>query len=342
MNQTVYNRHITIDRKPNVVGLLDIFRCSLKIQLLKRDDNIFEMGAHSFLVLQLSVRINNELGTNISPAQIFKHPSVSELETYLEESCSNDVLIKLHNGNTNSHVVFVHSVSGYIDSFISVSEHLKEDTSIYAFQSEGYVSCDIKNRTIKDIAQSYVDRLHSENIVSNITIVGYSMGSFIAHEMACLLSGHAKLVIIDTNVDTLKEPWDITKYIEFIYSGAGHSYPETLYDQCNEVKNIETLYSDGVGKGFFSASIEHETIQREFRVRKTNHVAMNEHKMKVLDGDMVLIYAEDQRGETLNLGVKNEWYSFITGDIVEYKAPGNHVTMLSDKENASQLSKLIM
>lgn len=67
--------------------------CQAMAELLGRDevgieDDFFEQGGHSLLVIKLVARIRKQFGIEIAPGVVFDHPTVAELGAALRESCA--------------------------------------------------------------------------------------------------------------------------------------------------------------------------------------------------------------------------------------------------------------
>lgn len=57
----------------------------LNLEAVDRDEDFFELGGHSLLVLQLQARLRDELGCEVSVANLFLHPTVASLATHVSE-----------------------------------------------------------------------------------------------------------------------------------------------------------------------------------------------------------------------------------------------------------------
>lgn len=69
--------------------LAAVWRSVLGLERLGRDDNFFEIGGNSLLMVQLRSRLRDELGRDISLVELFRHSSVARLARALE-SASGD------------------------------------------------------------------------------------------------------------------------------------------------------------------------------------------------------------------------------------------------------------
>ena len=68
--------------------LAQIFAEVLKLDRVGRHDNFFELGGHSLLAVQLMSRIQQALPLDIRLAQLFAHPTLSEIARLLQNAAS--------------------------------------------------------------------------------------------------------------------------------------------------------------------------------------------------------------------------------------------------------------
>jgi aryl carrier-like protein len=57
------------------------------------DDNLFEFGAHSFLMVKLKERLDTAFGRDIQLLEMFRHPTVNALTRLLDEVAKPDVAV---------------------------------------------------------------------------------------------------------------------------------------------------------------------------------------------------------------------------------------------------------
>jgi acyl carrier protein len=58
---------------------------ALHVEKVGRDDNFFDLGAHSLMVVQISNQLKQKLGRDISVVQMFRYPTVSMLAAHLNQ-----------------------------------------------------------------------------------------------------------------------------------------------------------------------------------------------------------------------------------------------------------------
>jgi amino acid adenylation domain-containing protein len=63
-----------------------IWRKVLNLEAVDRNENFFDLGGHSLLILQLQAQIREHMGRTVAVADLFLHPTVASLATHLSES----------------------------------------------------------------------------------------------------------------------------------------------------------------------------------------------------------------------------------------------------------------
>ena len=69
----------------------------LQLDGVEPDDNFFEFGAHSFLMVKLKERLDTALGRDIQLLELFRHPTVNALTRLLDEVAKPDVAVASSN-----------------------------------------------------------------------------------------------------------------------------------------------------------------------------------------------------------------------------------------------------
>ncbi|MFD6198553.1 amino acid adenylation domain-containing protein [Mycobacteriaceae bacterium NPDC060252] len=63
--------------------LVDLWLAVLKVPRIGVDDNFFDIGGHSLLLARVQARLSEQLGFSVSLLDLYAHPTVAELATYL-------------------------------------------------------------------------------------------------------------------------------------------------------------------------------------------------------------------------------------------------------------------
>jgi amino acid adenylation domain-containing protein len=71
-----------------------IWQEALKVEKVGIQDNFFDLGGHSLLLVRVQARLQEALGRDVALMDLFKHPTVSSLARYLDRGQSDQASIK--------------------------------------------------------------------------------------------------------------------------------------------------------------------------------------------------------------------------------------------------------
>jgi amino acid adenylation domain-containing protein len=160
--------------------------------------NIFELGAHSLQLIRFAGEVRSRLGAELSVAQLFQAPTVSEQARLIENSddgCSSVVRLQTGPGPT---LVLVHGGIGTLLCYRDLLKHSDPALSILGVEGTQENSWE----TVEDAAAVYLADLKAFQVETPFHLAGWSSGGVIAWEMARQMkaSGHdlMSLTLIDS------------------------------------------------------------------------------------------------------------------------------------------------
>lgn len=78
-------------------AIADVWQEVLGVEKVGIDDNFFDLGGHSLLLVQVQSKLQNKFNRDLSIVELFKYPSINALAKYLSEEESESVdLQKIH------------------------------------------------------------------------------------------------------------------------------------------------------------------------------------------------------------------------------------------------------
>lgn len=166
--------------------IIDIWKILLDAENIELNTNFFSLGGDDLLFACLKNEIQKKFNVDT-------HDLTTELATVYQQvlyikKClnisSNQLIIKLQNGQTNPALVFIHPIGGTLFSFMPLIKKLAIDNAIYGIQ-DCLLTGDMRHfNSLSEQATLYVTEL--KKLLSNekLILAGYSSGGSIASEMA--------------------------------------------------------------------------------------------------------------------------------------------------------------
>ncbi|KDM90010.1 non-ribosomal peptide synthetase [Photobacterium galatheae] len=327
--------------------ILSAFQSVLGDQKISDNDDFFISGGHTFQASQLVENLQSDTDININPYHLFRYRSPAALASFIltrdhnKENLKNVVNM---GGKGHKSIYLVHSINGTVKNFEHLATELTVHGEVFGIQASGLRRNEAVSSDMEFMISNYLEQIlniekrKEKNI---ITVIGYSFGSFVAHEIACRLEKQGyitKLVLIDIDVKELNTPWDLMHYIDIVYSTEGLVLDLNLYKNKNQKECLEILHQDGIRKKIFPISIDYHAIENQFKIRQGCHDAMNNHVMSTFNGHALYISAEDSKFDNS----ANDWHHYINGTLLKKTCSGDHLEVLSNKKYVKDVAQEII
>jgi thioesterase domain-containing protein len=161
------------------------------------DDNFFELGGNSLLGMQLCLEIEKELGVVVTPTTLVQQPTIRRLEETLDLgllSAAASPLVCLQPKGHLSPFFCVHPIGGDVICFRLLSNYLGTDRPFYGLSVPKFSGRWESHTRIEDMAANYLTALQKIQPEGPYYLGGYSMGVYIALEMAQQLRASGRQV----------------------------------------------------------------------------------------------------------------------------------------------------
>lgn len=170
------------------------------------DDDFFDLGGHSLLVMQVIEKLNRA-GLKMEVADIFRGRTVRELAAVIgtkyvrPDQDSSPTMIELRRGNGGPPLVLIHSAPGDLLGYVHLVEHLDPAQPVYGFQSRGLYDIEKAHTTIEEMASCYVRQLVEFYPSGPVMLAGWCLGGTVAFEMAHQLKRAGREVALLALID---------------------------------------------------------------------------------------------------------------------------------------------
>lgn len=327
----------------------------LKVQDISIDSNFFELGGHSLIAVNIMMAIERQTGRRLPLAGFFQNSTIEKLALMLdvEENKLNwNSLVPIKSTGAKPPIYLVHGSGLNVLAFSALAKYMDADQPVYGMQALGLNGKTEFLYSIEEIARKYNAEILAHDPQGPYALAGYSLGGFIAFEMAKQLLQMGKeikmLAILDTDAAN-RDPSEEKKkraYKKIIrqfkkllfFSGLFFTHPKrTIAYQFDILgEKIRKLFSRK-HKTDKDLSAPEEQASRAYQVADDNYF--------LTPVDMPIdLFKVQQRIYYVDDPVYMEWKKYTTKEVELHVTPGDHKTFLlppNDKEFARLLQACI-
>lgn len=295
------------------------------------DDNFFELGGHSLTAIQLVVKMESLMGSQMPISALYRTPTVRGLAAFLRESGRGSA--SAAEGSILRIPVFG---VGNPANYGLLGSHLDPQFELYQLSLP-----DVLLKPLDAGAAEHIQQIKAIQPHGPYRIFGWSFGGLMVYEIARQLaeSGDevAFLGIVDTspilfpNMRTDLPGWVQKRYyFEWLIWAAGFHFREiaklSIIDRLGYInKRLKKRL-----KWLPLVFKQKEYTQREqAEVIFTNKPAIQQYHPKIYNGDAHLFRVKQQR-TTLVRQKFSFWNYLVKGTITLHQIPGTHLTLLKE------------
>jgi arthrofactin-type cyclic lipopeptide synthetase C len=164
----------------------------LKVERVGRHDNFFALGGHSLLAVQVIMRLQQALGVEVSPLDLFSCPTVQSLAEKIgadQNQPVTDNAICIRKGTLELPLFMPHEASGDLLHIQALAQYIDSSIPIYGLP-EKYIDGGLATaRTIEGMATRMVRMIRAVQPHGPYRVAGWSLGGTLAYEIAVQLIG---------------------------------------------------------------------------------------------------------------------------------------------------------
>lgn len=342
-------------RNPIEKELADLWSKTLGVEDIGTQDDFFALGGHSLLAVSLVGQIKKKMGKTIPFSTFMEGGATIERQAQLIESSAESQyspLVQIKKGK-GAPFVLVHPIGGNVICYNDLIQCLETDRPIYGLQSLGIQGEQTPLNHIRDMAETYINALHSIQPEGPYLLAGWSMGGVIAFEMAHLLRQAGQ----DVNLLMLMDSWlpgqdktvkdtDSANALEqnaqwllaFFQDMWQGDLPDTFRDLQEKLQvlpiaqQLKLALEQAQQLGLISNDADIAQLENIFNVFKANWQALWSYTPSLYTGGITFFRATEEKATFSNTPFDRhlqmqEWHRLTRNPIEIYNIHGNHHTM---------------
>jgi amino acid adenylation domain-containing protein len=201
-------------------AMLEIWREVMGTKELGVQDDFFDAGGHSLKAVQLMAVIHKKLRVNLPLSSLITHPTVRKLSELIftgKQGALWECLVPIRPGGSLTPLFLVHGAGLNVLLYQTLGRNLKPDRPIFALQAKGLDGKQKISGSIQEMASDYIGEIKKIHPNGPYLLFGFSLGGFIAYEMARQLIGRGEEVrflgVIDTVTYAAHEDLPRSQYL---------------------------------------------------------------------------------------------------------------------------------
>jgi nonribosomal peptide synthetase DhbF len=331
----------TAANNPSELKLLEIFRDVLGVEAVGINDNFFDLGGHSLLVVRLAARIEAAFQMKVPLSAIFQAPTIEDLARLLDTrgwSTRFHSLVPIQPHGRRTPLFEIH---GFHDNgFRNLAKHLGLEQPIYRIRyglgatttpTDAAVTLP---RRLEDLAAHYIEELRTIQPSGPYSLAGYCFGGIVAFEMARQLRAQNydvdNLFLIESynmSVRELKALKTIVHDIVYVHS------PSLIFN-----KFVDFLRNLKKNRAFHQALEQFRYDPVRIAPELESLALMSQgYRPMAYPGRAVLFRAASGPTYGVSLIWAHDdtygWGKVVTGGLEIHDIPGDHMTLL-DQPNS--------
>ncbi|HEU5377696.1 MAG TPA: condensation domain-containing protein, partial [Ktedonobacteraceae bacterium] len=304
----------------------------LQLHVVGVKDGIASLGGSSLHAVLMLQRLNKVLGKTLPLSKFNTNISIETLAQAIQPlDLPWFPLVRIQPGSRPCPFFGVHSLRGGVMWYEELARELP-DQPFYAFQAQGLDGKQPPLDTITDMAACYVEAMRRVQTHGPYIVGGFSLGGFIAFEMALQLQkqGEQVLPILFDTISTSEDFESVQPFTEdafFWHDKASKYLPELKLEDWRKLSPDQHLPYFLQQVQLVDARSPRHIVPLNgtyLLVEKSNVQAHARYQPGLLHGPLVLCRSVSHESSDPFLG----WKPYVKGELIVHHIPGNHWTQL--------------
>ncbi|MED4711156.1 thioesterase domain-containing protein, partial [Bacillus pseudomycoides] len=303
--------------------LIRIWQDVLQIEDVHVNDDFFDRGGHSLLVIKLISKVREKFGKEIKVSALIENPTVEEIACLIRDNHgmekSLSVLVPLQESEKRPFFC-VHPFMGNVFCYIQLARLLKDHCSFYGLQNPLVEKEGMDGLTLSEVVQLYIEEMKRVQPEGPYRLGGWSLGGAIAYEIATILRNQGEevemLVLMDTKVPSEQDHKTEDDMLSYILK---HFIHLDLVEQGEELVHQQDMLVDQlIVEGVLLPDADLTSLKQIINAHRKGLNLMAEHVLTPYFGEVIYFSAEEGRD------LFTDWRPLLQGKVNKYSVPGSH------------------
>ncbi len=342
-----------LPRTQNEQLVADIWKQAFDLPAIDITADFFELGGHSLLAIRVIVALEKATGKRFPLSILFEHSTIEKLAKQLSRDESDkawEALVPIKTTGDKPPLFLIHGAGLNILLFKFISQYFNSDQPLYGIQALGLKQPTDIPGTLEEIAILYAREIIEAYPNGPYALAGYSLGGFLAYEIATQLKEMGKeikfLGLMDTYAGHSNQTKDLLFFVKKITRQFSkvRFFSKSFIDFPNESLKYQRIVLKRKILKLFDSSAGGETSLFTPYEKQIYHLysdALAQYQLAPADLKVTLFRVE-KRMYYIDDPVTLGWKDFALKGVHIEVIPGDHKTFLyppNDQQFAAIIQK---
>jgi len=308
------------------------------------NDNFFDLGGHSLLILKLQSRYASVFHQECSIVDIYRNGTIGSMAAFLTRRGAmtdrlsvapfSPGLLPIRNGNGKPPLFLVHAGEGHVVGYLELAKHLGPEQPVVGIQARGIDGQEKPLGSVEEMAGEYLRLIRKVQERGPYLFAGWSFGGKVAFEMARRTTEQNEEVRFLGLIDTLPLPVPafevsvegvIMQYLE----GIGLEIRENEIAPMSPRTRAEYIREKARSAKIVLPDVNEEYWHQLVHVINGLSAAGAAYRFRKYPGRISLFYSQRSLKD-FGESIREAWTEILPGTVEIHDVPGDHFSMIRE------------